>query len=311
MFRVVNKEFLIFLFFLLLSSTFWLLMTLNETYEREIIIPVNLVDVPKNVVLTSDTTMNVRVTVKDKGYTLLTYEYSKELRPVVLKFNTYAKKTGYGVVSPNELQKLIYQRLFNSSRIVSMKPDKVEIFFNYGLRKRLPVRLIGKITPDVSYYVGKVTLSPDSVDVYASREVLDSMKYVATQPLYIKNLNDTVTRMVYLKPVKGVKFVPNRTKVSAYPDILTEEKIEVPITAINMPEGKVLRTFPSRVTITFTVGASLFRSIKTDAFKVVADYNELIANPSEKCNIYLRYIPHDVKNARININQVDYLIEEQ
>ena len=81
--------------------------------------------------------------------------------------------------------------------------------------------------------------------------------------------------------------------------------------AINMPEGKVLRTFPSRVTITFTVGASLFRSIKTNAFKVVADYNELVANPSEKCNIYLRYIPHDVKNARININQVDYLIEEQ
>ena len=105
--------------------------------------------------------------------------------------------------------------------------------------------------------------------------------------------------------------MPNKTRVAAYPDSLTEEKIEVPITAINMPEGKVLRTFPSRVTITFTVGASLFRNIKTNAFKVVADYNELVANPSEKCNIYLRYIPHDVKNARININQVDYLIEEQ
>ena len=76
LFRVVNKEFLIFLFFLLLSSTFWLLITLNETYEQEIVIPVHLVDVPKNVVLTSDTTMNVRVTVRDKGYTLLTYKYS-------------------------------------------------------------------------------------------------------------------------------------------------------------------------------------------------------------------------------------------
>lgn len=311
LFRVVNKEFLIFLFFLLLSSTFWLLITLNDTYEQEIVIPVHLVDVPKNVVLTSDTTMNVRVTVRDKGYTLLTYKYSKELRPVVLKFKNYAQKTGYGVVTPNELQKLTYQRLFNSSRIVSMKPDKVEFFFNYGLKKRMPVKLVGKITPDISYYVAKVMLKPDSVDVYASREVLDSMKYVTTQPLYIKNLSDTVYREVILTPIRGVKYVPNKTRVAAYPDILTEEKIEVPITAINMPEGKVLRTFPSRVTITFTVGASLFRNIKTNAFKVVADYNELVANPSEKCNIYLRYIPHDVKNARININQVDYLIEEQ
>ena len=311
LFRVVNKEFLIFLFFLLLSSTFWLLITLNETYEQEIVIPVHLVDVPKNVVLTSDTTMNVRVTVRDKGYTLLTYKYSKELRPVVLKFKNYAQKTGYGVVTPNELQKLTYQRLFNSSRIVSMKPDKVEFFFNYGLKKRMPVKLVGKITPDISYYVAKVMLKPDSVDVYASREVLDSMKYVTTQPLYIKNLSDTVYREVILTPIRGVKYVPIKTRVAAYPDILTEETIEVPITAINMPEGKVLRTFPSRVTITFTVGASLFRNIKTNAFKVVADYNELVANPSEKCNIYLRYIPHDVKNARININQVDYLIEEQ
>ena len=33
LFTLVNKEFLIFLFFLLLSGIFWLLMTLNETYE--------------------------------------------------------------------------------------------------------------------------------------------------------------------------------------------------------------------------------------------------------------------------------------
>ena len=36
-----------------------------------------------------------------------------------------------------------------------------------------------------------------------------------------------------------------------------------------------------------------------------------MANPSEKCNIYLRSVPHGVRNARISVNQVDYLIEEQ
>ena len=46
MFNSVNKEFLIFLFFLILSGTFWLLMTLNETYEKEIEVPVTLVEIP-------------------------------------------------------------------------------------------------------------------------------------------------------------------------------------------------------------------------------------------------------------------------
>ncbi len=36
LFKLVNKDFLIFLFFLALSAVFWLLMTLNETYEKEV-----------------------------------------------------------------------------------------------------------------------------------------------------------------------------------------------------------------------------------------------------------------------------------
>ena len=65
------------------------------------------------------------------------------------------------------------------------------------------------------------------------------------------------------------------------------------------------------MTVTFTVCASLFRTIRPAGFKVVADYNEVTASPSEKCNIYLRSVPNGVRNARISVNQVDYLIEEQ
>ena len=73
LFSSVNKEFLIFLFFLFLSSIFWLMMALNETYEQEIKVPVRLVNVPKNAVLTTEMEDTVRVTVRDKGFTLATY----------------------------------------------------------------------------------------------------------------------------------------------------------------------------------------------------------------------------------------------
>lgn len=311
LFSSVNKEFLIFLFFLILSGTFWLLMTLNETHEKEIEVPVTLVDIPKNVVLTSDTTTDIRVTVRDKGYYLLTYLYSNKIHPIKVKFNSYAKNTGTGTVASAELQKLIYQQLFNSSHITSIKPDKYEFFFNYGLKKRVPVKLNGKIRLGRSYYLAKVMFSPDSIDIYAGRDVLDSIKYVYTERLNITNLTDTVIRQVPLLKTRGVKSVPDNVKISLFPDILTEEKVEVPIVAVNMPEGKILRTFPSRVTVTFTVGASMFRTIQPDKFKVIVDYNELIDSPSEKCNVYLRYIPHGVRNAKMDVNQVDYLIEEQ
>ena len=47
-FSVVNKEFLIFLFFLALSGVFWLMMTLNGTYEKELQVEMRLVGVPSS-----------------------------------------------------------------------------------------------------------------------------------------------------------------------------------------------------------------------------------------------------------------------
>jgi len=307
----VNKEFLIFAFFFVLSGTFWLLSALNETYEREITIPVRLVDIPKNVILSSDTTVLVRMNVRDKGYTLLTYQYGDKLHTVKVNFQNYVKSDGVGTVSTAELQKLLYQQLFNSSKITSLKPDKFEFLFNNGQTKRVPVRLYGKVEPGLSYYLSKIEVEPDSVDVYANQDVLSDIEYVQTVRLNLQNITDTVIKEVGLRKRKGVKYVPLSVKLTACPDVLTEEKADVPVTAINMPAGKVLRTFPGRVSVTFTCGASMFRSIHVGQFKVVADYNEITSKPSEKCNIYLRAMPHGVRNAHLSVSQVDYLVEEQ
>lgn len=310
-FKLVNKEFLIFLFFLALSGAFWLLLALNDTYEKELRVPIRIVNVPKNVVPISNVDDTLRVTVRDKGYTLCAYLYGEKVKTVNIPFSSYIKQKGVGIVSYVELSKLVYQELFSSSRVVGIKPDKYEYFYNYGMHKRIPVKLTGRIMPDASYYIAKVEFSPKTVDVYGSSKMLDSVKYAYTERMYVHSLKDTIVRELDLRSIKGVKFVPSRVRISVFPDVLTEESIEVPITALNMPEGKILRTFPSRVKVSFTVGASLFRSIRMDKFKVVVDYNELMAAPSEKCNVKIASVPHGVHNAHTEQPQVDYLIEEQ
>ena len=122
---------------------------------------------------------------------------------------------------------------------------------------------------------------------------------------------DTIQQTVELQTIKGVKIVPNTVKLTLYPDILTEEAIEVPITAVNMPQGKVLRTFPSRVKVLYSVGASRYRTVSANGFRVEVDYNEMQKNPSEKCTIVLKTFPSNISNARLETNQVDYLIEQQ
>jgi len=312
LFSSANREFLTFFFFLVLSTIFWLMTALNETYEREIGVPAYLVNIPKNVVVTSDMEDTVRVTVRDKGFALLAYTYGEGIRPINVNFQSaITRQSGYGVVSSQELMKMINQRFSGSSKIVQVKPDRLDFHYNYGLSRQVSVKMSGHVVPGKSFYLARTRFWPEKVTVYGSKQALDSLRFVKTVPINITNFNDTVLRTVALETIKGVKIVPNTVRIGLYPDILTEENIEVPITAINMPEGKVLRTFPQRVTVNFIVGASMFRSISPEQFAVVVDYNEIIDHPSDKCSIHLRETPQGVRNARLKMTQVDYLIEKQ
>ena len=308
LFSGLNKEFLIFLFFLALSGIFWLMMTLNETMEREFKIPVRLSGVPRNAVITGELPDTVRVTVRDKGFTLVTYDF----RPLVFRFSNYADEDeGKGVIPLTDVQKQVLSQMYGSSKLLQVKPGAFDFYFTYGTSKKVPVVFRGKITTSKTYYLAHTEFYPSMVTVYANKQQLDKLQTVEIEPFNYRNLQDTIRQAVKIRKIRGVKIVPPTVRLSVYPDVLTEEAIEVPITAINMPPGMVLRTFPSKVTVRFTIGASLFRTIKPNLFKVVVDYEELAANPSDKCTLQLRSVPRSVSKASLEIDRVDYLLEQQ
>ena len=308
LFSGLNKEFLIFLFFLALSGAFWLLMTLNETMEREFKIPMRLSGVPRNAVMTGELPDTVRVTVRDKGFTLVTYDF----RPLVFRFSNYADEDeGKGVIPLTDVQKQVLSQMYGSSKLLQVKPGAFDFYFTYGTSKKVPVVFRGKITTNKSYYLAHTEFYPSMVTVYANKQQLDKLQTVEIEPFNYRNLQDTIRQAVKIRKIRGVKIVPSTVRLSVYPDVLTEEAIDVPITAINMPPGMVLRTFPSKVTVRFTIGASLFRTIKPNLFKVVVDYEELAANPSDKCTLQLRSVPRSVSKASLEIDRVDYLLEQQ
>ena len=311
-FSNTNRDFLVFLFFLGLSGIFWLSLTLNETYEREFAIPVSVVDIPKNAVLTSEEVDTIKMTIRDKGIVLVAYQYGDYLNRLRIPFKNYTRNNGSGSVPASELQKLVYQNLVSSSKITACKPDKLEFFYNYGTHKKVPVRWSGRVIPEELYFISRVDYSPDSVTVYASDEKLDSINIIYTETLNYANFRDTLSITCHLAKLKGVKVVPDKVKINFYTDVLTEENIEgVPIQGINLPEGKVLRTFPAKVTVSFVTGVSVFRNLRPEDFTIVADYNEIKRHPSEKCRITLKNVPPGISRARLDVTLVDYLIENE
>lgn len=312
LFSKTNREFLIFLFFLAISGVFWLIMALNETYEEEVSFPVHITGVPKDVMLTSDDVDTVRVTIRDKGTQLISYLYDENIRHLKVSFKNYDRGNGTGIVPAADLQKLVQQRLGQSAKITAIKTERLNIFYNTGASKRVPVRWSGRVIPEHLYFISHVGYSVDSVTVYAAERQLDSIKTVYTEPLNYAGFRDTLSISCRLQRSEGVKVVPDRINVTFYTDVLAEVSIDdVPVTGINMPEGKVLRTFPSRVKVTFVTGVNNYKSLKASDFTVVADYNEIMQRPAEKCNLYLKRTPSGISRATLQQTQVDYLIEEE
>lgn len=311
LFSNINKQFFVFLFFLLLSAIFWLMLTLNETYEKEVKVPVHIINVPKNVVLTSPTTDTIRLTVRDKGWVILSYLYGEKRPTMAFNFKNYDRGNGGGVISTSDIKRHADQLLETSSKVTALKPEKLEFFYNNGERKRVPVRWTGRVIPEQLYFISQVEYNPDSVDVYASREKLDSIRVVYTEPLNQVGFRDTITINCKLSHPTGVKVVPEHIDITYYTDVLTEESINVPVECINLPEGKVLRTFPAKVKVNFVAGVEQIKNLKQEDFTVIADYLEIEQKPSDKCNVYLRTVPQGISRATLSTKQVDYLIEEE
>ena len=305
-----SRELLIFLFFFVIAGAFWLLQTLNDDYEVEFTVPVRLKGVPNNIVITSEPPSDLRIRVKDKGTVLLNYMLAKSFFPITLNYGDY-KGQGNHVHIPLALfEKKLDSQLNLSTKLLWVKPDTIDYIYATGISKLVPVRFHGKITAGKQYYVSDTIFRPDSVLVYAPSSILDTITVAYTRKLTAENITDTLVKTVPLMARKGVKYVPGNTEVSFPVDIYTDKTVEVPIHGVNFPQGMILRTFPSKVKVTFQIGLGHFKNIDADDFRINVSYVELLKLGSEKYTVKLSNTPKGVKQLRLNPAKVDFLIEQ-
>lgn len=308
--RVWNRQFLIFLFFVALSTAFWLFQNLSESYEMEFEVPVRLTGVPERVVVTTPPAPTVRVMLKDKGSVLLQYRYVSNLSPIVIDFTQYDQRSGHVAILTREVIRQVSKQLSSSTRISAYRPDTLEYYYNYGAYKRVPLRLQGRFGAGGQMRVAGVAVKPDSVNVYALQSVLDTITAAYAGPVELSALRSDTAFSVRLRSVRGAKFVPATAKAKVLVDLITEKTVQVPVQMVNFPATKVLRTFPQKVNVTFQIGASKYNSVKAENFVIVVSYDELANNTTGKFHPRLKTIPAGTSHVRINPSEVEFIIED-
>ena len=122
-----SREFLVFLLFVFLSSSFWLLLVLNDEYETEVTIPFRMKNVPENVVLTSELPQELKVGVKDRGTVLVNYLLGQTFYPITIDFEDYADRGNQVRFLSRSLDKRISSQFNQSTKLLSVKPDTLAL----------------------------------------------------------------------------------------------------------------------------------------------------------------------------------------
>lgn len=302
------REFLLFLFFVFIASTFWVLQTLNEDYETEVTIPLRIKNVPDNVIITTPPPSHLTLSVKDKGTVLINYMVGKGFVPLTLDFNEYTTKSNHIRILTSEFEKRILSQLAISTKLQSVSPDTLELIYTQEKGKKLPVRMEGTATAERQYYIAGRHIRPDSVMVYAPKGILDTLTCIYTEPLRVEHIVDTLRQTASLQYRKGMKLIPEQVEVSFFADMLTEKTVSVPIVGINFPADKQLKTFPAKASVTFQIGRNRFKHINAEDFSIEVSYHDLLA--SGKCQLRLTSFPPGISHVRISPETVEYLIEQ-
>ena len=306
-----SHDFFVFLFFFVVSSAFWLLQTLNETFETEVSVPLKLKNVPENVHITTGLPSQVNITIRERGTTLLHFFRYSVQNTIEVDFDKYdAGLTNARVQVPTtDVQRLIQKQLGVTSHIISMRPDTLEYYYNRGVGRLLPVKVCGNISASPQNYIQSISLSEDSVMVYAPNAVLDTMQYAYTQAVSLSGMKENAVHNISFRRMKGVEYIPDMVQMTARVGYYAEKTVEVPIIGLNFPADKELRTFPSKAKVTFRVESGRYQRITAENFVLAITYEELLQNPTDKYRLHLKSLPEGVTNARISPREVDYLIE--
>lgn len=309
------KKCLTFFIFLLLAIIFWGMQVFREKFEDNIIIPIKYIHVPDSIIFENHLPEKVTAIVKDDGAALTRYYLTKRNDSLVIDvreaINNKKGSTKFSV--PNEkMDQLIREKLYGGTDLRSYSPSYILEPFTVMQKRTVSVVYDGHIELAQGYIIdGDLTISPEEVTAYGSKQMLDTTFFVHTINDTIYNLKGSKSVIVPLRKIKGMKLSPDTIRLTIPTDRFTIEKIDVPISCINLPQDLSIKFFPSSVGVSFMVGLKQYKNIKQDDFKIILDYNELKNQKSSRIAVGITHQPDYVRVQSFDPSEIEFILEKK
>jgi YbbR domain-containing protein len=305
------REALIFFCFVLLSFGFWMLQSLQEEYEMEIVIPVSYFNVPPAISFDRTLPTHITVRIRDKGSVLLNYKFGHTFIPIEADMKSTIQKSGKLTISRQFIENRIKRQLISTTTLLSFEPRSIDESYSERLEKDLPVVFDGSIQTNAGHKVsGDIQILPSTVQVYANNSVLDTLSCVYTVFTVINKGENNISRRIRIKSISGASIRPSIVSVTIPIEEYTEKTLSIPIVCPDLPPHYTLRTFPSIAKVNCSVPLSQFKNVSSDDFAIQISFIDLEQNVTGSLPIQLTKKPDWVDITTITPGKIEFILEE-
>lgn len=311
----IDRNIITYLICVVIATILWFLNALNKDYSAVISYPVKYVNLPQGKHLISDLPSTLSLEVRAKGFALLGHRISTSFLPITFNVNTYSNhllekdEVFEYTLNTNEIKDKIGNQLNTEIKLLDITPATIEFKFAQSVEKKVAVRPVVNYTLKRQYILNQITATPDSVLVSGPATIIDTLRYISTKSLRLKDLGKSVTKEVELTPPRGCTVDDATVKLDLQVEQFTETKKTIRLQARHVPGSFYLRLFPDNVNITYDVGLSNYEKITNQDFEFYVDYDQ--TQSSSYLDVKVGKTPAFIKNLVFSPQKVEYIIERK
>ncbi len=304
----VKRKSLTFIVFLTISTVLWFLIKLSKDYTTQSSFTLQIEDVPSDKWISSPT-QTVKFAFEADGFLTLAHNVIREQkRTVSISLDGVPYRHEGDITysfSSNYVAEILAERL--SINITDISMSDATIYFNMeNLKSKVvPVTLNDDIRLQRQYErYGLPIITPASVTIYGSQEMLDSIQTVETRTLFKENLSQSITESVPLNLMDGaIHCNVDKVEVSINIEKFTEKDIEIPIQS---PDSLNIRFIPSSIKVKCMVAIKDYAQTTSDVFTTTVNTSE-IAERNPLLHVSLES-PGNVQVLSATPERVEYII---
>lgn len=306
----ISKNFIL---FFLLAVVFWFLTKLSKEYEATINFPISIENLPQDKLVQGKLANEVGVHVKATGFKIL----SGRLFPRTLKIdagNLYQRSESSFYILLSQQRVAIQKQMNTGVSIYHFISDSIDLEIGSLSQKKVPVKLDKDITFETGYDIsGSISIKPDSILVSGPESLIDTIKFVSTNKLDLKDINDSFEERLALKSFpsdQNIRYDVSEVNLQAKVEKFTEGTQKVSFTVLNVPEGVLISTYPKQLDLTYKVALKDFGQVNPSSFLIECDYKLSIDNNLSYLIPKLTNQSNLVKNVKISPLKIDFVIEK-